>query len=120
MSEKKDFVTRKEIDRCLRYVSGNNKSEQGRLLKLLQEIRISLAEPIVEDSIDGTSIHVTYTTAISRKGVELAESVIRFQYMKEILVDYNKVPIRLRDNNTTAPASTVDQTITRNDKATGE
>ncbi len=83
-------------------------------------MRISLAEPIVEDSIDGTRIRVTYTTAISRKGVELAESVIRFQYIKEIPVDYNKVPIRLRDNNTTAPASTVDQTITRNDKATGE
>ena len=40
--------------------------------------------------------------------------------MKEIPVDYNKVPIRLRENNTTTPASTVDQTITRNDKASGE
>ena len=77
-------------------------------------MRISLAEPIVEDSIDGTRIRVTYTTAISRKGVEFAESVIRFQYMKEIPVDYNKVPIRLRDNNTTAPASAVDDTVSHN------
>jgi hypothetical protein len=120
MSGKKDLVTREEIDRCLRYVSGNNKSTQEQLSKLLQEMRISLDEPIVEDSIDGTRIRVTYPTAISRKGVDIVECVIRFHYMKEIPVDYSTVPIRLGDNNTTAPASAVDEVISHNDKAIGE
>jgi hypothetical protein len=102
MSEKKDLLIQEEIDKCLRYVSGNNndKSEQEQLLKLLQEMQITLDEPIVEDSINGTRIRVTYTTAISRKGGGIDESVIRFQYIKEIPVDYSKVPIKLRDNTT--------------------
>jgi hypothetical protein len=45
MSGRKDLVTREEIDRCLMYVSGNNKSAQEQLSKLLQEIQISLDEP---------------------------------------------------------------------------
>jgi hypothetical protein len=119
MSKKKDLVTREEIDRCLRYISGNdNRSVEEQLLKLLHEMQISLDEPILEDSIDGTRIRVTYTTAISRKGEGIDEGIIRFQYIKEIPVDYSKLPIRLRDNNTTA-ASAVDETISHNDKATG-
>ncbi|MFL6396167.1 MAG: hypothetical protein ACJ706_03275 [Nitrososphaeraceae archaeon] len=121
MSGRKDLVTREEIDTCLRYVSGNNKSAQEQLSKLLQEIQISLDEPLVEDSIDGARIRVTYATAISRKGGGgIDEGVIRFQYMKEIPVDYSKVPIRLRDNNTTTAASTVDETISHNNNATAE
>jgi|SRR5215208_973988 len=122
MSGRKDLVTREEINRCLRYVSGNNnKSAQEQLSKLLQEIQISLDEPLVEDSIDGARIRVTYATAISRKGGGgIDEGVIRFQYMKEIPVDYSKVPIRLRDNNTTTGASAVDETISHNNNATAE
>jgi hypothetical protein len=119
MSKKKDLVTREEIDRCLRYISGNdNRSVEEQLLKLLHEMQISLDEPILEDSIDGTRIRVTYTTAISRKREGIDEGVIRFQYIKEIPVDYSKLPIRLRDNNTTAD-SAVDETISHNDKAIG-
>ncbi|MDQ3853248.1 MAG: hypothetical protein M3299_10490, partial [Thermoproteota archaeon] len=72
-----------------------------------------LEEPKVEDSIDGTRICFTYATAISRKRGGVDEGVIRFQYMKEIPVDYGKVPIRLRDNTTTgaAASSAVDDTI---------
>ncbi len=113
MSKKKDLVTQEEIDKCLRYVSdnnNNNKSTQEQLLKLLQEMQITLDEPIVEDSINGTTIRVTYTTAVRRKGAGIDEGVIRFQYIKEIPVDYSKVPIKLRDNTTTA-ASAVDDTI---------
>jgi len=116
MSKKKDLVIQEEIDKCLRYFSENNnnntKSMQEQLLKLLQEVQITLEEPIVEDSINGTRIRFTYITAISRKGGGIDEGVIKFQYMKEIPVDYSKVPLELRDNITAA--STVNDTISHN------
>jgi hypothetical protein len=129
MSMKKDLVTQEEIDKCLRYVSvvGRNKDsaqeQQQQLLKLLQQMQITLDEPEIEDSIDGARIRVTYITTISRKkraGVVVDdEDAIRFQYIKEIPIDYNKVPIRLRgDNNNTASgtaSSAVNHTISHND-----
>jgi hypothetical protein len=73
----------------------------------------------VEDSIDGTRVRFTYTTAISRKrrGRVIDDEAIRFQYIKEIPVDYNKVPIRLRDDNTTASTPTIDDTFSQHDNA---
>ena len=113
MSKKKDLLIQEEIDKCLRYFSdNNNKSAQEKLLRLLQEMQITLEEPIVEDSITGTRIRFTYTTAISRKGGGIDEGVIKFQYMKEIPVDYSKVPLELRDNITAA--TTVNDTISHN------
>lgn len=116
MSKKKDLVIQEEIDKCLRYFSehnnSNNKSAQEQLLRLLQEVQITLDEPIVEDSINGTRIRFTYITAISRKGGGIDEAVIKFQYMKEIPVDYSKVPLELRHNITAA--STVNDTISQN------
>src|SRR5688500_18413649 len=115
MSKKKDLVIQEEIDKCLRYFSedNNNKSAQEQLLRLLQEMQITLEEPIVEDSINGTRIRFTYTTSISRKGGGgIDVGVIKFQYMKEIPVDYSKVPLELRDNITAA--STVNDTISHN------
>jgi hypothetical protein len=124
MSMKKDLVTREEIDKCLRplgHVSdGSNKSAHEQLLKLLQQMQITLDEAMIEDSIDSIRIRITYTTTISRKGGGIDEDAIRFQYMKEIPVDYSKVPIRLRDNNTTAAASDVDVSISHNDNANAE
>ena len=114
MSKKKDLVIQEEIDKCLRYFSedNNNKSAQEQLLRILQEVQITLDEPIVEDSINGTRIRFTYITAISRKGGGIDEVVIKFQYMKEIPVDYSKVPLELRDNITAA--STVNDNISHN------
>jgi hypothetical protein len=127
MSMKKDLVTQEEIDKCLRYVSvgRNNNSAQEQeqqLLKLLQQMQITLDEPKIEDSIDGTRIRITYITAISRKRAGVVdEDAIRFQYIKEIPIDYNKVPIRLRDNNNTAgTASAVNHTISHSDNANAE
>ena len=74
---------------------------------------------MVEDSINGTRIRFTYAIAVSRKRGGIDEGVIRFQYMKEIPVDYVKVPIRLRDNNTAA-ATAVDDTISHNGNAIAE
>jgi hypothetical protein len=124
MGMKKDLVTQEEIDKCLRYVSvgrnSNSAQEQQQLLKLLQQMQITLDEPEIEDSIDGARIRLTYITAISRKraGVVVDEDAIRFQYIKEIPVDYNKVPIRLRDNNNTAggiASSAINHTISHDD-----
>jgi hypothetical protein len=123
MSLKKDLVTQEEIDKCLRYVSigrKNNSAQEQQLLKLLQQMQITLDEPKIEDSIDGARIRVTYITAISRKraGAVVDEDAIRFQYIKEIPIDYNKVPIRLRDNNNTAAGTAspaVNHTISHND-----
>jgi hypothetical protein len=119
MSKKKDLVNQEEIDKCLRYVStnNNNKSAQEQLLKLLQKMQITLDEPIVEDSINGTRIRLTYTTAVSRKGEGIDEALIRFQYIKEIPVDYSNVPIRIKDNTAAAAASAVDDTISHNNNA---
>jgi hypothetical protein len=119
MSKKKELVFQEEIDKCLRYVSDDdNKPAQEQLLKLLQEMQITLDEPIVEDSINGTRIRFTYTTAISRKGGGIDKGVIKFQYIKEIPVDYSKVPLELRDNITAA--SDVYGTISHNNSVIDE
>jgi hypothetical protein len=123
MNKKRDLVTQEEINECLRYLSdNNNESAQQQLLNLLQEMQITLDEPVVEDSINGTRIRVTYTTAISRKGGGINEGILRFQYIKEITVDYNKVPVRLRDNNTIVAGSAVDddKTFSRKNIALAE
>jgi hypothetical protein len=118
---KKDLVTQEEIYKCLRHISvgrNNNSAQEQQLLMLLQQMQITLDEPKIEDSIDGARIRVTYITAISRKraGVVDEDATIRFQYIKETPVDYDKVPIRLRDNNNTAgTASAVNHTISHND-----
>jgi hypothetical protein len=97
---KKSLVIQEEIDRCLRNISNsNNKLNQKQLLKLLEEMQITLGEAIFEDSIDGTRIRATYNTEISRKGGEKGhENITRFQYIKEIHIDYGNVPIKYRDN----------------------
>jgi hypothetical protein len=99
-TNKKSLVIQEEIDKCLRNISNsNNKSNQKQLLKLLQEMQITLDEAIFEDSIDGTRIRATYNTEISRKGSKKGEeNITRFQYIKEIHIDYSKVPIKYTDN----------------------
>lgn len=120
MSTKKDLVTQEEIDKCLKYVSDSN-DDSAQLLKLLQEIQITLEDPKIEDSIDGARIRVTYVTAISRKRAGIDEDAIRFQYIKEFPIDFNKVPIRLRDSNRTSTAqSAVDRNISQDDNVNAE
>ena len=120
MSKKKDLVVQEEIDKCLRYIS-NDKSAQEQLLMLLQQMQITIDEPVVEDSIDGTRIHVTYTAALSRTRGGTDENTIRFQYVKEFPTDYSKVPIRIRDDNMTATASAATaDSISHDDNANAE
>jgi hypothetical protein len=115
MAKKKDLLTREGKDSCLNFVSGNNnKSVQEQRSKLLDEMQISLDEPIVEDSIDGTIIRLTYVIALSRKGGGIDEDAIKFQYIKEIPVDYSNIPIKIKDGTTGAAASAADDTVSHN------
>src|SRR5215204_6482739 len=115
MAKKKDLLTREGKDSCLNFVSGNNnKSVQEQCSKLLDEMQISLDEPIVEDSIDGTRIRLTYVIALSRKGGGIDEDAIKFQYIKEIPVDYSNIPIKIKDSTIGAAASAADDTVSHN------
>src|SRR5918994_5933370 len=107
MTKKKDLVTQEEIDNFLNPVSNNNKSNQGQLLKLLQEMRVVIDGPTFEDSIDGTRIRIIYATEISRKGREGEQegNTVRFQYIREIPIDYGKVPINFRSDANTITES---------------
>ena len=100
ITKKKDLITQEEVDECLKHISNNNdKTNQEQLLKLLQEMQITLDDPTFEDSIDGTRIRAACTVEISKKGGgEQGENIIKFQYIKEIHIDYGKVPIKIRDD----------------------
>ena len=102
MTRKKALITQEEIDECLKRISNNtDKRNQEQLLELLQEMQITLDDPTFEDSIDGTRIRAACTIEISRKGGgegEQGENIIRFQYIKQIYIDYGKVPIKIRDD----------------------
>jgi hypothetical protein len=120
MSTKKDLVTQEEIDKCLKHISDSN-DESAQFLKLLQEMQITVEDHKIEDSIDGARIRVTYVTALSRKRAGIDQDAIRFQYIKEFPVDFDKVPIRLRDNNRTSTAqSAVDRNISHDDNVNAE
>src|ERR687896_2014349 len=102
-TKKKDLITQEEIDECLKHISDNSdKTNQEQLLELLQEMQITLDDPTFEDSIDGTRIRAACTIEISRKcgggGEVQGENIIRFQYIKEIHIDYGKVPIKIRED----------------------
>lgn len=118
MIKNKELVTQEEIESCLSYLSLNNnnssKSAHEQLLKLLHETQISLDESIIEDSIDSTRIRVSHTITISRKGEAKDEGSIKFQYLKEIPVDYSRVPIRFRETNTTVSNSSATDDIGSN------
>jgi hypothetical protein len=116
MTKKKDLVTQEEIDGLLKHVTDNNtntntkKSNQEQLTQLLQEIEIILDEASFEDSIDGTRIRVNYGTEIRRKArggeVKLGDNTVKFQYIREIPIDYSKVPISFgNDAGTTTHVS---------------
>jgi hypothetical protein len=115
MAKKKDLLTREEKDSCLKLITGNNnKLVQEQLSKILDEMEISLDEPTFEDSIDSTRIRVTYVIAISRRRGGRDVDAIRFQYIKEIPVDYSNILIKIIDSINDAPVAAVDDTISHN------
>jgi hypothetical protein len=121
MSGKKNMVTQNEINKCSRHISKISKKPMHQLLSnLLREMQIILDEPDVEDSIDGKRIRLTYITTIGRKRGKNAENVVRFQYIKEIPIDYSRVPIGLRDYNMTSTKSEEGNAISRDGKELSE
>jgi hypothetical protein len=62
-------------------------------------VKITLDDPILEDTIDGTRIRAIYPTLLSRKKRtgEQGEEMLRFHYIKEVPVDYDNFPISFRD-----------------------
>jgi hypothetical protein len=118
MSIKKDIVTDEEIGKCLSHLSASSgKSAQEQFSKIAGELQITLEDSKIEDSIDGSRIRFTYTAAISRKGGGAVneEGTIKFHYIKEIPIDYNKIPIRLGDDDTAASTPAIGDTISQND-----
>lgn len=101
MTKKKNLVIQEEVDECLARISkSKNKSNQKQLLNLLQEMQITLDEPVFEDSIDGTRIRIAYNVEISRRREgERIENFTRFQYIKEIHIDYESEPIKYRHDS---------------------
>jgi hypothetical protein len=98
MTGKKELVTEDEISKLLKHLSDDYKSESNHetLVKLLRNTQIVIDDAEIDDSIDGTRIRVTYTTEIRRKETAgKGESIIGFQYIKEIPVDYGKIPVSL-------------------------
>ena len=100
MIGKKELVTEEGVDKLLKHLSDNSesysyKNSRETLLKLLQDTRIVLDNSEIDDSIDGTRIRITYTAEISRKGTtqKQGDNILRFQYIKEVPIDYNKTPI---------------------------
>ena len=75
-------------------------------------MQITLDDVIFEDSIEDYGLVATYHTEISRKvGRQGVEDITRFQYIKEIHIDYGNVQIRYRDNAiTTTSASSSNDT----------
>ena len=100
MTKKKDLITQEEIDACLRHISNinSNISNQEQLLKLLQEVQITLDDnPIFEDSIDGTRIRATYTIETNRKGRggEKERMLLDFNISKKSLLIMIKCLLKL-------------------------
>lgn len=101
MNHKKELITEKDEDEVIKDLSHRTSPNQKKLQlqDILRNIKITLDDPILEDSIDSTRIRAIYPTLLSRKkGTgEQGEEMLRFHYIKEVPVDYSNFPISFRD-----------------------
>ena len=101
MNHKKELVTEKYKDKVLKDLSDRASLTQKKvkLQDILRDVKITLDDPILEDTIVGTRIRAIYPTLLSRKkGTgEQGEEMLRFHYIKEVPVDYDNFPISFRD-----------------------
>jgi hypothetical protein len=118
MTHKKELITEKEKDKVLKDAIDRSIQNQVRLQDILRDMQITIDDPRLEDSIDGTRIRATHPTLISRKkGTgEQGEDVLRFHYIKEIPVDYSSVPISFRDRASVVTAKPRSDTTTQNNE----
>jgi hypothetical protein len=120
MNHKKELITEKHKDKVLKDLSdhANSNHNQVELQDILRDLQITLDDPRLEDSIDGTRIRAIYSALLSRKkGTgEQREQILRFQYIKEIPVDYSSVPISFADRaSAVANKAKSDTTIQNNE-----
>ena len=101
MNHKKELVTEEYKDKVLEDLSDRASPTQKKvkLQDILSNVKITLDDPILEDTIDGTRIRAIYPTLLSRKKRtgEQGEEMLRFHYIKEVPVDYDNFPISFRD-----------------------
>lgn len=120
MTHKKELVTEKDKDKVLKDLSDRASPNQKKvqLQDILRDMKITLDDPILEDSIDGTRIRAIYHTLLSRKkGTgEQGEEMLRFQYIKEIPVDYSSFPISSRDRASIVANKPKSDNTTQNDE----
>jgi hypothetical protein len=120
MSHKKELITNKDKDKVLKDLSDRASPNQKKvqLQDILRDMKITLDDPILEDSIDGTRIRAIYPTLLSRKkGTgEQGEEMLRFQYIKEIPVDYSSFPISFRDRASIVTDKPKSDTATQNNE----
>jgi hypothetical protein len=120
MNHKKELVTEKYKHKVLKDLSDRAGSNQKkvRLQDILRDMKITLEDPILEDTIDGTRIRAIYTTLLSRKKRtgEQGEEMLRFHYIKEVPVDYNNFPISFRDRASIVTNNPKSDTDTQNNE----
>lgn len=120
MNHKRELTTEKDKDKVLRDLSDNARPNQNQveLRDILKDMQITMDDPILEDSIDGTRIRAIYSTMLRRnKGTgERGDDILRFQYIKEIPVDYSNVPIGFRDRESFIENKSESDTPTQNNE----
>jgi hypothetical protein len=122
MNHRKELVTGKDKDKVLKELSYRASPNQKKvqLQDILRDMKITLDDPILEDSIDGRRIRAIYPALLSRKkGTgEQGEEMLRFQYIKEIPVDYSHFPISFRDRASIVANKPNSDTATQNNEVT--
>jgi hypothetical protein len=120
MNHKKELVTEKDKDKVLKDLSDRVSPNQRKvqLQDILREMKITLDDPILEDTIDGTRIRAIYPTLLSRKkGTgEKGGEMLRFHYIKEVPVDYSNFPISFRDRASIITNKPKSDTTTQNNE----
>jgi hypothetical protein len=120
MNHKKELITEKDKDKILKDLSDRASPNQKKvqLQDILRDMKITLDDPILEDTIDGTRLRAIYPTQLSRKkGTgEQGEEMLRFHYIKEVPVDYSNFPISLRDRVSIVANKPKSDTATQNNE----
>lgn len=120
MNHKKELVTEKYKDKVRKDLSdlASPNQKKVKLQDILRDMKITLDDPILEDTIDGTRIRAIYPILLSRKkGTgEQGEEILRFHYIKEVPVDYNDFPINFRDRASIVANKPKSDTATQNNE----
>jgi hypothetical protein len=120
MNHKKELITEKDKHKILKdlYDRASPNQKKVQLKDILRDMKITLDDPILEDTIDGTRLRAIYPTLLSRKKEkgEQGEEMLRFHYIKEVPVDYSNFPISFRDRASIVANKPKSDTATQNNE----